>query len=494
MNCPWHIQQDFRFSDKEIRRAIDHVFDQEHTYDKYAFCLFIDGLDEYEETLRYDYKCLIETFENWVQSSRGGLKICVSSREYNVFQNAFSPKKRIRLQDLTRLDMERYAEAKLKDLENAELKSRLVSEIVDRSDGIFLWVALVVKMLRDYIEDDQDVAAFDSILESLPAELELLFERLLATLYKPARKRAYQIFALMAHTKKQYDEQLFLLSTIFLDDYDEDPRLAINSDFKYCHEDARQLEITAAKRLNGFCRGLVESKENKLKGSYIAFTHRSVAEFLERDDVQEKMEAQLVGFDVTIVAPHLLLAYLRSTKTAKNHSFWARFATRLITDDFDPDAPFPYLSCLESTIADKIGRAGTSAMETLQPLNQQAIVVWEAKRYYINNGGSVGNFFVVSPLFLSACFGKLKYVKWKVDLDYTLISDEHKRMFLMRCSELNLGKNGAGEGLERIVAQMRNNTDATSAAVVVRDYLGLPQQRSMLSTLLDYMFRLFATK
>jgi hypothetical protein len=127
-------------------------------------------LDEHEETLQNDDKVLIRILEEWVQLSCGSLKMCVSSREYNVFENVFAIEKRIRLQDLTRLDMERYACDRLKDINNGEQKDRLVAEIGKRSDGIFLWVALVVKVFREYIEDD---------------ELELLCEHLLATVRKP---------------------------------------------------------------------------------------------------------------------------------------------------------------------------------------------------------------------------------------------------------------------------------------------------------------------
>jgi hypothetical protein len=457
--CPWHVQSESHFSDEKIRAAITQVFHQKHTYNRYTFCLFIDGLDEYEETLQDDYKVLIRILEEWVQLSCGGLKICVSSREYNVFENAFSTEKRIRLQDLTRLDMERYACDRLKDFSNEEQKTRLVSEIVKRSDGIFLWVALVVKLFREYMEDDQDITVFESILESLPDELELLFERLLATVRKPARKRAYQIFALMAHSKKQYDEQLFLLSSIFLDDYEQNRQFALSPDLQYCHENLGLLEIRAQKRLTGFCRGLVEAKESKLRGKYIAFTHRSVPEFLGKEAVQREMEYQLIGFDVPNVAPHLLLAYLRSMTTAINHGFWAIFASKLITDNFDPCAPFSYLSCLESAIADKIGRLGTLEMETTQPLNQQAIVESRGGRYYIENGKSIGNFFVVSPFFLSACFGKLEYVMWKIGLDSTLVSEENKRSFLMSCLGLRSSNRGARERLECFIAQRVNLVD-----------------------------------
>jgi hypothetical protein len=101
----------------------------------------------------------------------------------------------------------------------------------------------------------------------------------------------------------------------------------------------------------------------------------------------------------------------------------------LITSDFDPRAPIPYLSCLESAVAGKIGRTGILEMETAQPLNQQAIVILNRERYYIENGGSIGNCFVVSPFFLSACFGKSEYVAWKIGFDSTLVSEGVRERF-----------------------------------------------------------------
>jgi hypothetical protein len=54
--------------------------------------------------------------------------------------------KRIRLQELARLDMIRSANGRLQELDNVEQISCLVSQIVNRSDGIFLWVPFVVKL------------------------------------------------------------------------------------------------------------------------------------------------------------------------------------------------------------------------------------------------------------------------------------------------------------------------------------------------------------
>lgn len=419
--------------DDEIRTAITRTFHCRETYDTYAFCLFIDGLDEYEETLQDDYKVLIRTLKEWVHLSKGGIKICVSSREYNVFENAFLPEKRIRLQDVTRVDMERYARDMLEDLDNEEQKSRLVSAIVTRSDGIFLWVALVVRVFREYIEDDQHFAAFDEVLRSLPDELEALFAYLLDTMRRPMRKKTYQIFALMDYMKMQYDQQLFLLPCIFLQDYERNTNFAVGSMIEYLHQDMDALEVVAHKRLNGYCKGLVVVKQTEFMGKCIAFTHRLITEFLDKDTTKQTMQSHLFGFDLPHVVPQLLLAHLRCVKKASNHNFWARFASKLITDEFEPCKPFTYLSCLEAAIIDKIGRPGTLEMDGKKPLNQQIVVINRLARHYLENNGSVGNFFLVSPFYLSAFFGKLDYVMWKIELDPRLVREETKRDFLYRC-------------------------------------------------------------
>jgi hypothetical protein len=46
----------------------------------------------------------------------------------------------------------------------------LVREVIDRSEGVFLWVALVVKReLRPMLEDRESIAAIRSRLEEVPS-------------------------------------------------------------------------------------------------------------------------------------------------------------------------------------------------------------------------------------------------------------------------------------------------------------------------------------
>lgn len=323
----------------------------------------------------------------------------------------------------------------------------------------------MVKLLREYIEDDQDFATFESILESLPDELEALFEHLLATVRKPARKRAYQIFALVSEFKTQHNQMLFLLSCIFLEDYEKDRQFAMGPMLQYSHVDWSALEVTAQKRLNGYCRGLAEVEELPFVGKYIAFTHRSVPEFLNRESVRRQMADHLAGFDLRDVIPQLLLARLHLIETASDHMFWAKFVAKLVEEDFETCAPFPYLSCLESTIVKKIGRIGTIEMESTRPLDRDGMVVLRDEFLKLSEDSRYGTFLVASPFYLSACFGKLDFVMWKIDLDPTLVNEEHKRSFLTICLRQELANHDVKERFQEMIGQRGHVVEDVSGSM-----------------------------
>ena len=99
-------------------------------------CFFIDGLDEYEG----DHFELIQTIRSIANAPH--MKICVSSRPWNHFKDAFgeNPDKRLYLQDFTRQDMITYAQENLQQaargitsgLNSASFR-RLIEDIADKS-------------------------------------------------------------------------------------------------------------------------------------------------------------------------------------------------------------------------------------------------------------------------------------------------------------------------------------------------------------------------
>jgi hypothetical protein len=257
-STPWQVPTELQSDKNEIRRAFSRLMEQRDLYKNHSFCYFIDGLDEYEETHQDDYRVMADLLRSWVLTT-SHVKLCVSSREYNVFNNAFSEERRLCLQDLTRRDMERYVRDKLKDCHEKELRD-ITQQIVNKGNGIFLWVALVVKSLRERLEDGHKLSALNDELDSLPEELEDLFQYLLMSLSRAARKKAYEIFDMVSNLR-QWGASLPLLAYSFLPELEKDPTFAVQESFQFLDLDPDTKEMMLARargQVNGYCKGLVE--------------------------------------------------------------------------------------------------------------------------------------------------------------------------------------------------------------------------------------------
>ena len=60
---PWQVQSDIEIPEKEIRIAFDRLVQSKALYEEYCFCLFIDGLDEYQERPNHDRKEMVELLD-----------------------------------------------------------------------------------------------------------------------------------------------------------------------------------------------------------------------------------------------------------------------------------------------------------------------------------------------------------------------------------------------------------------------------------------------
>lgn len=158
-------------------------------------CLFIDGLDEFEG----DHYELIETIQTI--SSLPAIKCCVSSRAESVYQKAFGSSSMLRLQDLTRSDIERFVSAKFKAIPEMRvfLDRRTwdpVDLIVGKADGVFLWVQLAVKSQIIGIRSHDDIETLWRRLEELPTEINHLYSCMLKRIPEVYRKEAAQYLRL----------------------------------------------------------------------------------------------------------------------------------------------------------------------------------------------------------------------------------------------------------------------------------------------------------
>ncbi|QYT05195.1 hypothetical protein H0G86_012089 [Trichoderma simmonsii] len=163
----------------DLLEAFQGVMDE--AVQKMNVCLFIDGLDEFEG----DHTAIIDFFKNLCLGDKGrSIKICLSSRPWAVFQDAFEyAVPNLRLQDLTYGDMHRYTKDRLREnvyirrllKHEAAAGEELIQNAVQKADGVFLWVRLALNEMIRKFDQSTGLAGLSGVLQALPTELNELF-------------------------------------------------------------------------------------------------------------------------------------------------------------------------------------------------------------------------------------------------------------------------------------------------------------------------------
>lgn len=183
---------------KEVVVAFGRLLSEPEICNQAKFCFFLDGLDEYEDELRTSQH-LATSFLNWVDLADGRLKLCVSSRELPAFQQNLPVNQRIRLHELTSADilavarqtLEAHPEFQRRQGQQPQECSSLVRAIIEKSDGVFLWVTLTLKLAMQSLEDGETTTAIRRQVDVLPEELEVFFDYIIKSIPKHQRRKAY---------------------------------------------------------------------------------------------------------------------------------------------------------------------------------------------------------------------------------------------------------------------------------------------------------------
>ncbi|KAK4170002.1 hypothetical protein QBC43DRAFT_40063 [Cladorrhinum sp. PSN259] len=183
----------------EVLESIS-IFNKLYVGKEFRLALFIDGLDEFDG----DYNNLIKMVN--VFHSCVGVKVCVSSRPENAFVDAYRGNPGLQVQTLTRRDMEIYVRghfgANTAFLELQKASSRdadaLLKQIVIKSEGIFLWVSLVVATLLEELTEGDILAMQDlqNALDELPKDLLELYRQIWTRIkprHAPQSSKMFQI-------------------------------------------------------------------------------------------------------------------------------------------------------------------------------------------------------------------------------------------------------------------------------------------------------------
>ena len=271
-------------------RRLGNIF-QSITHDvksSYRMCLFIDGLDEFSG----DHDALITMFGDLVQNVN--IKIVLSSRPYPKFDRAFGSSAMLKLQDLTRADIKKFVSDRLLAYPRIQAMAaqepqnifegtipRIIHDIVENSDGVFLWVDLAVKDQIRGISDEDSPEQLKERLRNLPTTLEDLYAHMLNKIDKAHRKEAawFLQFALHPHSRSLLDFTLAVHESLDRDLKSSAAFPSLNV-ISHCQVTERRITTT--------CAGLLEIKAPPPNSRHafladdttVVFLHRTAADFV----------------------------------------------------------------------------------------------------------------------------------------------------------------------------------------------------------------------
>ncbi|ORY04867.1 hypothetical protein BCR34DRAFT_591070 [Clohesyomyces aquaticus] len=241
-------------------------------------CFFIDGLDEYDG----DHLELIKTIREL--SVFKNIKLCVSSRRWPCFEDAFGkdPLHRLYLEDLTREDIRQFAHDNLlKELpsgigvEQKPAYLSMIDAITSKAQGVFLWVFLVVRSLRNGISNGDNVSTLQRRLEEIPADLELFFEKIIESVDRVYRRQLAVTFRVALAAPNPMN----LFAYWLLDEEEGWTRCALNNGASCSVIEIIQSETTMSRRLYGRYKGLLEAVGTPGTKT-VNFLHRTVRDYL----------------------------------------------------------------------------------------------------------------------------------------------------------------------------------------------------------------------
>ncbi|KAK1761219.1 hypothetical protein QBC47DRAFT_369400 [Echria macrotheca] len=249
--------------------------------DSYKLFTLIDGLDEFEEE-EQNHSDLINLLRQLNHHS--GIKICASSRPYNIFRDAFMQNPMLRLENLTRDDIQAYTARhfeespgfrELRDLQPSQAVD-LVNGVVTKAQGVFLWVSMVVRLLlRDLTEGD-DLSDLQRTLGNLPQDLSMFFQKIWDRIDPKYHQEASHFFQIKEASRAS-GLILYAATLWFAED-----KLASTGESRTGNHSRVWEPATAVprltRRLNSRTRGLLEIYEAD-DGARVDFLHRTARDW-----------------------------------------------------------------------------------------------------------------------------------------------------------------------------------------------------------------------
>lgn len=323
------------------------------------FCFLIDGADEYDGD-HFELCAFLKDI-----STSKNLKLCISSRPWNVFEDAFGALafRKIYIHDLTRQDILSYVQCELsrhsqwgEPYFTAEQMRFIVNTVTDRATGVFLWVFLAVRSLRKGLVNGDTFFDLQRQLERLPTDLEPFFKHMLDIVGDDYSEHMGRLLRIATNAKRSLHLQFYHMQENELADVDYALHMPIEA---YTPGEIQARLAQCGRRINARCGGLLEIKEGRVE-----FLHRTVRDFLLTKDMNEYLERKS-GHDFRVNVStlrgfvFLFRAWMQTTDwlpLAEDQEFWTEgleYANDAIRES--PESATALLSAVEDIYIDMPG-------------------------------------------------------------------------------------------------------------------------------------------
>ncbi|KAK2747902.1 hypothetical protein FQN57_001493 [Myotisia sp. PD_48] len=323
--------------DDELMKTFDRLINL--TSKTHRIALFIDGLDEYHSGLTGQRE-LIKFLKSLAR--RASVKLCVSSRPWPEFKTAFTRFPTLKLEDLTRGDIERFVQDELGN--NAEFSlfegrdedecESLMEEVVDRAQGVFLWVFLVVKSLMQRLIKGDTMLQLTNHLNKIPPDLNDYFKLILEGVDAEDKGRAGLYLKVKLASEVPLDLMELSLVEYIQDGFELLDYLKDKPPPNLQPSNIDEQLLLAARRLQSRCKGLLEAHRRWHNGTgpfFVDYLHRTVRDFLQEEDIQAALNASLPkDFDAHEFLCQAYLVWIKiAQKISRGYDVTAEFSTLL---------------------------------------------------------------------------------------------------------------------------------------------------------------------
>ena len=426
--CPGQWQADEQadvfihgWSDQALSSAFRRLSEQNQLSVK--ICIFVDGLDEYGG----DYRDILALFQR--AGASPNIKLCLSSRPWNVFQNAFGESDdHMILQKYTQNDMREYVsdilsqDSQYKRLAERDRRAQdLQKQITEKANGVFLWVYLVVRSLLSGLTDDNTITELQQRICDIPEDLDDYFQLILTNIEKCYQTQSAHIFLLSVQAMRPQS----IVTYSFLEDAIRDADFALDDLQPLTIDQISTMCVKQRKYINARCKDLLEITlsphvtDIPILTYKVDFLHRTVRDFLSSNAVYEEFERKAAPrFSVrrALFRAHLAQIKASSPPPSVTKSYSSFLSESLIELMYD---------AYEIETFHKV--AETAHLDELERVTSETYNVWQYRK------GDLDKRIRETCFLTTAVKARLHlYVVEKLDGDPTLLFEKRRRPLLRR--------------------------------------------------------------